>query len=251
MIGFLIFVAIIVLVVYLIRSNNKKRLGGKTELIQPKPKEQSERIHKNISKNESKKFCAVVDIETTGLIKDRDLKPSKSNLYNFPYITEIGWGVFSENGEVLAEGNYLIKQKYPIPKKAIEINGITNEKCEKDGHDLSEILQKFASDINGCLRIVGHNVMFDKRILEAEYIREELPKPFKGMTNYDTMTMGKNFCGMEKWPKLGDLYEEITGKSPAEYKSHRTMGDVAMTTEIFFYLKNRGKLHSPRASAEV
>lgn len=239
----IIVIAIIILVVYLFKRKNKGNHQS-LEVI-------SERVipQKKVDKEESEKFCVIVDIETTGLVKFKDLIPTKSNLSIFPHILAIGWGVFSERGEAIHQGDFLIKQKHPIPPSATKINGITNERCEQDGKELAEVLRKFASDINGCLRIVGHNIMFDKRILEAEYIREGMVKPFKGMTNYDTMTMGKGYCRMEKWPKLGELFEEITGESSTKYKSNRTMGDVAMTAKIFFYLKKKGKIHAPRKIA--
>lgn len=196
------------------------------------------------------KYCVVVDVETTGLMKDRDLVPNKSNLSNFPYIVEMAWVVLSEDGGVISKGEYLLKQKYKIPAAATKIHGITNKDCEENGHEAAEVFQKFASDISGCLRLVGHNIMFDKRIIEANCLREEIKKPFKGMTNYDTMKMGKSYLGLDGWPKLGELYEEITERPASEYDSHRAAGDVAMTAQIFFVLKSAGNVYAPKGHEE-
>lgn len=200
---------------------------------------------------DAEKYCIVVDTETTGLIKDRNLRATKKNLDNFPRIVEIAWGVYSRAGELISEGGYLIKQSEPIPADATKVHGITNEDCEKEGCELAEVLEKLAKDVDGCLRVVGHNVMFDKKIIEAEYIRKSMTKPFVGMSAYDTLQMGRTHFKIGKYPKLGELYEMVTGKSPEELGilKHRAIGDVAMTAQIFFSLKIYGNVYQGRKTA--
>jgi DNA polymerase III epsilon subunit-like protein len=191
---------------------------------------------------DAEKYCIVVDTETTGLIQDRSLRATKKNLDNFPRIVEIAWGVYSRKGELISEGGYLIKQSEPIPESATAIHGITNEDCEKEGCDLVEVLEKLSQDAAGCLRVVGHNVMFDKKIIESEFLRADVPKPFIKMSTYDTLQMGRSHFKIGKYPKLGELYEMIGGKSPEELgiPTHRAIGDVYLTAQIFFALKIYG-----------
>lgn len=217
-------IALIVLIVYFVKQNNKKIYKEKYKLGEVNP--------------DADKYCVVVDVETTGLIKDNKLRATNKNVDNFPKIVEIAWGIFSRKGEIISDGAYLIKQSEPIPKSAIKVHGITDADCNKEGYELPEVLKKFNSAVNGCIRVVGHNVMYDKRIIETECIRSGLPKPFKGMTTYDTLQMGRRHFKMGKYPKLGELYEKLAGREALLARtSHRAVDDVAMTTEIFFSLK--------------
>lgn len=235
--GLLIFIAFVALVVYLIKSNNKKKVANKK-------KEFDDQYRLGQSNPHAEKYYAVIDVETTGLIKDRDLKPTKSNLDNFPRIIEIAWAIFSVKGELISEASYLIKQSSPIPQKAIEIHGITDTDCEKDGCELSEILQKLSDEITGGCKIVGHNIMFDKRVIESEFVRLGMPLPFKGMTKYDTLQMARQHYKIGGYPKLGDVYQKLTGKDPKiEFTQHRSLDDVAMTANIFFNLKWFGNVY--------
>ncbi|PCH85674.1 MAG: hypothetical protein COB88_09540, partial [Flavobacteriales bacterium] len=146
-------------------------------------------------------------------------------------------------GEIIKVGSSLIKQSEPIPQDVINIHGITNEKCEKEGRELTEVLNEFAQDVSGCQRFVAHNVSFDKKIIETEYIRSELPKPFKGMTNYDTMEMGRAYLEQRKPPKLVELYSALFNGPPSnEIPLHRAGGDVALASQCFFLMKLSGKL---------
>lgn len=73
----------------------------------------------------------------------------------------------------------------------------------------------------------------------------ELPKPFKGMTTYDTLQMGRQHFKMGKSPTLGELYEKLAGKeAKSAHTSHRAVGDLIMTSEIFFSLKWFGNIYN-------
>lgn len=190
---------------------------------------------------EAEKYCLIIDTETTGLTKDRNLRATKANIDNFPGIVEIAWGVYSRKGEIISEGNYIIKQKKPIPTASIEIHGISEEQCLKDGVELNEALIHLKQDAKGCKRLVGHNIMFDKRVVEAECIREGLEKPFTGMTTYDTIKLAQQHYKTRKYFKLDELYEELYNeKVPEDIGRHRAISDVVVTSAIFFPLKLSG-----------
>lgn len=234
----LIFIAFIGLIIYLIKSKSGKGVRSDKAPGSKEGIKFEEKYKLGQANPHAEKYYVVVDVETTGLIKDRELRPSKKNLSNFPRIVEIAWAIFSSKGELISEATYIIKQISPIPQEAIDKHGITDADCEKDGHEVTEILQKFSNDINGCLRIVGHNIMFDKRVIESEFIRAGIPLPFIGMTKYDTLQMARQHYKIGGYPKLGEVYKRLTGKDPKdEYTSHRAMNDVAMTANIFFNLK--------------
>lgn len=202
-------------------------------------KKYSNNLNKSLALNEhepnGQKFCVVVDTETNGLLADRKLNVSKANLDSFPKIVEFSWGVFTKDGKIVTEGDYLIQQTTKIPDKAKNVHGITDEECKNEGKELTEVLKKFSQDVEGCRIVVGHNVMFDKKIIEAEFLRCNIPKPFKYFKKYDTMTIGKKNLGVTKYPKLTELHKRVLSSNLANVKNHRAIVDVKMTAQLFFY----------------
>ena len=188
-------------------------------------------------------YCLVFDVETTGLILDKSIRPSiksiKENNSNYPYIVEITWALLSRERELISEGHYLIKPAIKIPKEAIKIHGITNEKAEAEGYEISEILQKISKDAHRCEVIVGHNIMFDKHVIEAECIRNGLKKPFPNKKTYCTMNMGKTVMRQGKPPKLSELCVHLFGDGVTEHlNSHSSLYDSFFTGHCFFEMKD-------------
>lgn len=197
----------------------------------------NEKIKLDKENPNGKKYCVVVDAETTGLPASRDLQVAKKNLNGFPHIVELGWGVFTKDGEVVKEGSSLIKLNSKIPEKATAVHGITNETCDEHGEELQDVLKRFANDVDGCEFLVGHNLMFDKKIIEAEFLRTGLPKPFKGLTKFDTMKEGKKELGVSKQPKLTELHQKLLNSNLSDVQNHRALVDVSLTAQLFFYLQ--------------
>jgi len=185
----------------------------------------------------------VVDVETTGLIK-YDETPTKKNLEedadNFLKIVQFAWTSLSRNYEIVSKKNFYIKQSKPIPVSAIEIHNITDEICEKKGKILFDVLKEFSKDIEACDYYVGHNVMFDKRVIEAECIRSRVPKPFKYMKKYDTMQMGRKIMD-RRWFKLEELGMKMFGKKQMkQFNLHSAEDDVEITSVCFAWLHKKG-----------
>lgn len=209
------------------------------------PRKKPKRINENgiISKNpHAEPYCMVFDCETTGLIKDNSLRATKANVENFPRVVELAWGIFSRTGELIKERNRLIKQEQAIPKDVIKVHGITDEMCEKNGDDIKDVLQVLLKDMEGVDRIVGHNVTFDKRIVESEYIRAGITKPFIKRTSYDTMSIAKKYFHTGKWYKLQDLHYDLFGKEVDNSRNHRAAYDAYITAKCFFAMRNSGEI---------
>ena len=47
----------------------------------------------------NEKYIIVMDCETNGLIKQRGLNPTQTNLNMFPRIVQFSWGLYTETGE--------------------------------------------------------------------------------------------------------------------------------------------------------
>jgi DNA polymerase III epsilon subunit-like protein len=186
-------------------------------------------------------FAVIMDVETTGLLVD-DTMPTKKKVSEnpewYPRIVQIAWLTIARDYKVVNRHNYYIKQTEPIPQRAIDIHGITNELCQEKGDNLKEVLLKFKESIAECDYYVGHNVMFDKYVIEAECIKSGVPKPFKYMSKYDTMIMGRKLMKRRRF-SLVDLSTAMFGKEyleKAKIDFHDAFKDVWVTASIFAFL---------------
>lgn len=237
--GLLYIIAITSLIAYIIISNslNKSKSNSYKDLRKSKTYEL------NFSKNDNAlPYCIIFDIETTGLIIDKEIKPTIKNIKdfpdNYPNIVQISWSVFSREREIISEGDYYIKQVREIPENAIAIHNITNEICNEKGENLKEVLEKFKSDCEICSTIVAHNLNFDKNVIEAEFIRSNIKKPFTNKGRYDTMMMGQKVMNQRKYPSLKELCVFLFGKDIENHlNSHNSLYDLFFTAHCFFYMK--------------
>ena len=190
----------------------------------------------------------VLDIETTGLPKVRDAKPEE--LDYMPRIVQISWYLLDSYFKCVNVENCYLKQDAPIPKEAIKIHGITDAIIEEKGEDLKSVLEKLHFDIRKANYIVVHNVEFDIPIIESEFIRLGLKKPFRGKKKLCTMKASTNFCKIPrysgrgyKYPKLEELLEHcyFPGWSNIRItEAHNAQVDAAITIKCFMKLKELG-----------
>ena len=165
----------------------------------------------------------VLDVETTGFSPQYDRIVS---------VAALQVDVSNINREVAPFASKVNPQR-PIPGSAVHVHGITN-------HDVSAALTfcdlaPRLSEFIGNRLIIGHNVNFDLRFLQAEFVRA-------GIT-----TLGRNpsFCtmkyfqqhfngGQRKGSRLDDVikYFDIDGRSTDH---HDALEDVLLTWEVVKY----------------
>lgn len=181
-------------------------------------------------------FAVVFDVETTGLIRGEG-RPTKKKLaerdQDYPRIVSLSWIVLSRKYRAVSSGSHIIHQQKKIPKKVIEIHGITDQIAKDRGKPLAAVLEQFSSDIRDCDYFVGFNVMFDKYVVEADCIRCDLKSPFVKKKKYDVMSMGRSFME-RKWFKLKDIVREArvtTQFSPSSF--HNSDFDTVVTAALF------------------
>ncbi len=206
--------------------------------------EKIELLDLNVFKSDEIPFAVVLDVETTGLLTDDTIptiKKVKENPDWYPRIVQIAWVTLTRNYEIVEKHSFYIKQTAKIPESAVQIHGITDAICENEGKDLTDILLKLKNSIEDCDYFVGHNVMFDKYVIEAECIRNSIPKPFKNMKKYDTMSMGSSILKRKRF-KLIDLAKKVLGNEMLEKNNvnfHDAMSDTWVTASIFSALHKR------------
>ena len=127
-------------------------------------------------------FAVVFDVETTRTDSRRrktdQEKTSREGSRLPPHCLTFLDCTVSQNTGQLGVGSHIIQQQKKIPKKVIEIHGITDQIAKDRGQPLAAVLGQFSSDIRDCDYFVGFNVMFDKYVVEADCIRCDLKSPF-------------------------------------------------------------------------
>lgn len=118
----------------------------------------------------------IFDTETTGLPKRYDAPISDIN--NWPRCVQIAWQLHDEMGKLIEHQDYLVKPVgFNIPYDAEKIHGISTELADKEGVDLSEVLEKFNLALSKTKFIVGQNLSFDLNIMGCEFFRLGIESP--------------------------------------------------------------------------
>ena len=184
------------------------------------------------------------DTETTGL--PINWKAPVTDLNNWPRLVQLAYLLYDQNGNKIAEKNFIIKpQGFIIPKEASEIHRISTEKANKEGIELKEVLDDFQNAINQVECLVAHNMSFDEKIIRAEFLRNMMDDSIMAKKKICTMESATNFCALKgpygyKWPKLSELYYKLFQTDFEE--AHNATFDILATAKCFWELKRLNKI---------
>lgn len=186
----------------------------------------------------------IYDTETTGLPKN-DQAPL-TDFDNWPRLVQLAWQLHDETGEVVEVKNYIIKPEgFIIPHGAEKVHGISTARAEKEGYDLTEVLEIFNQSLSRAEVVVGHNISFDNTITQVEFLRKGMACSIPDKILIDTKEVSTKFCalpggrgGKFKWPKLSELYFKLfqTNFNTA----HNASADVQATARCFLELLRIG-----------
>lgn len=161
-----------------------------------------------------------IDTETTGFPRN-DWKTCKAN------IVEIGWVLTDRNGEILKEYYTLIKPvgfRTTDNKIAYSKHKIKQSQAVREGRPITEVLGLFLDAVDECDTIIGHNVVFDlkiiKNMLNKKGISAEIERDIKC-----TCKMGKRMSLANLYKSLFDV--EMVG-------SHRVKDDIEACRKCYF-----------------
>ena len=179
-----------------------------------------------------------MDCETNRLIKQRGLNPTQTNLNMFPRIVQFSWGLYTEDGECKEVKNFIIEPDGWTMNGSDKYHGITQERAFIEGVDIKDVLTKYKDDIeNHCCKLVCHNVDFDKRVVQSEFIRAKLE--LAEIETCCTMKKGINYCkllpkvrGEYKWPSLEQLYRKCFNEDLKN--AHNSYYDVINCAKCYF-----------------
>jgi DNA polymerase III epsilon subunit family exonuclease len=157
----------------------------------------------------------VFDLETTGLDATKH------------EIIEIG--AIRVNRDSINHETFqaLVKPTKKIPKKIIELTGISQQMLDDDGEAISEALKSFAAFV-GDLRLVSYNAEFDMAFLNAETARCAMT-PFSNPVSCALKMARRAWPGRNNY-RLADMAKD--GKLDSA-DTHRALGDCKRALTIY------------------
>ncbi|MDR1895744.1 MAG: 3'-5' exonuclease [Prevotellaceae bacterium] len=184
------------------------------------------------------------DTETTGLPKS--WKAPVTDLNNWPRLVQLAFLSYDDYGNKISSGDFIIKPDgFTIPADASNVHGITTERAIKEGYPVLFVLQQFDQLIRQADYLVAHNMSFDEKIIEAEFLRNRMTNSISNKRKICTMKSTTNFCAINgtygyKWPKLSELHYKLF-KTYFE-EAHNAAVDIQATAKCFWELKRTGKI---------
>ncbi|MCK5474948.1 MAG: 3'-5' exonuclease [Candidatus Pacebacteria bacterium] len=182
------------------------------------------------------------DTETTGLPKKWDAPVS--DLENWPRLVQIAWLYFDENGNEISNKSEIIKPEgFTIPEEASNVHGISTKSAMEKGIDLKEVLKEFSNIMGKTKFLIAHNMSFDEKIIDAEFIRKGIGKSLFSPEKICTKEASTQYCEIPgnygyKWPSLSELHIKLFGSDFDD--AHDALVDVKACAKCFFELKKRG-----------
>jgi DNA polymerase III epsilon subunit-like protein len=213
---------------------------------------------------ESRNRILVFDTETTGFPPkiDRSNGAPVPNISEYPLILQLSFIIYDLNTQsVVQEYNQYVRiaDNAFIPEKTTEIHGITKDICNSRGIPIERILHDFYIAYMSVDRIIGHNLAFDRKMVEIEILRNirklslipdimllfnETFNDVNDIETICTMMKGKDVCNLyltnertgsrwKKQPKLSELHFALFNFVPDN------LHDALMDTKVCLrcYLK--------------
>ena len=182
------------------------------------------------------------DTETTGLPPDWNAPLTEFD--NWPRLVQLGYILHDREGNRLIEESFIVKPVgFTIPSKASDIHGITTKIANRDGVDLPIVLEKFRANVEKATTLVAHNMGFDEKIVDSEFLRAGHREITSGKQKICTMKSSTEFCAISvpyghKWPRLIELHQKLFLE--VFDKAHNAAADVSATAKCFWELKRLG-----------
>lgn len=190
---------------------------------------------------ESDGMTLMVDVETTGLALNSDV-PCSECPENWPRMVRLSWLVVDGTGTIVRDGDMIVRPcGFIIPEEVVDIHGIDTATALREGVELSEALEALAADAKRCVRLVGHNIWFDRNVIGAECRRMSRVDMLEGMPMVCTMKLSTAFCAIPhpryvyKWPRLSELYYILFGHELEN--AHNGAADVRAVHDCYVQLK--------------
>jgi DNA polymerase III epsilon subunit-like protein len=163
----------------------------------------------------------VFDVETTGLLNNRDATKPK------PYIIQLSFVIYGTASmqTIRTYNEYIrIPENVEVTPEITKLTGITKEQCN-NGVDIADALIEFYKEYMLAETIVAHNIKFDSEMIKLE-IERNIGKIYSkkqrnglNMTDlfnplYNKIHRKKLYCTMMEGKDVCDLWVEVKAKPP-------------------------------------
>lgn len=183
------------------------------------------------------------DTETTGL--PRKEEPGSDQ---HPCITQLACLLVDDSKKEVAK---FVSYVYPegwthIDPIAEQKTGISVAMCLGYGLPLKVCLGVFNGMAKKATRVVGHNVQFDRRMVDHEFRRIGRQTPYEVLEmSFCTMQATTPLCRIPakfgsgyKWPRLEEALRILMGRELID--AHDALADVSATRDLYFWLVENG-----------
>ena len=195
----------------------------------------------------------VFDTETTGLPADQNAPISDSS--KWPYIIQLSFMVFdTKTKEILEYSDHIIQldTTVDISPGSIAIHQITAQRSQAEGIPIQQALAHLADNMSEADVIVGHNILFDKRMLMVELTRNKMKnclyKNGLPIPEYCTMKRTTELCKIpttnkktgeiyNKYPTLSELHNQLFCRKPRG--THNAIADVMICLRCYIMLTDK------------
>ena len=209
----------------------------------------------------------IFDVETTGLLPRSQKNGVVVPISEYPHILQISFAVYDiTEKKIIREYDAYVKvaEDVVIPDEVTKLTGISREMVTEKGRSIVDVLEKFYEMYMFCHGLVAHNMEFDEKMIlvELERNRERIMKvaPYcfhtfnntfekvHGIERFCTMKKGTDLCNImvpsklpngkprKKWPRLGELYQQLFPGENVE-GFHNSMVDVLACLRCFMKMK--------------
>jgi len=214
------------------------------------------------------------DTETSGLPRFR--RAPAWLLLNWPRAVQLAWVLTDDQGtEIHADCQTIRPGRFRFAAEAIARHGITEEQARAAGEPLHDVMGCFAADLVQAEIVVAHNIQFDLRVVQAEFLRLDwfhrvswhldstgavqqqagilrLTAPrsrvrnlFRNRHYRCTMVESTPYCALPrgsgfKWPSLTELHQKLFDSDFAG--KHNALADCRACVRCFWELRRRGVL---------
>jgi DNA polymerase III epsilon subunit-like protein len=209
-------------------------------------------LKKSILTTNDKMKVLVFDTETTGLPIDQNAPIADSA--KWPYIIQLSFMVFdTATKEILEYSDTIIQldTSVHISPESIAIHKITAAQSQAEGIPIKIALAHLAENMSEVDVIVGHNILFDKRMLMVEFTRNNMKnflyKNGLPIPEYCTMKRSIELCKLPsinkktgevyknyKYPTLTELHTYLFCRKPRG--THNAIADVMICLRCYVML---------------
>lgn len=192
----------------------------------------------------------VFDTETTGLPEDN--QASFYDSAKWPHIIQLSYIMYdTDTKEIIEYCDRIVKldDTVEISPESIAVHKITRERSKSEGIPIYKALKEFVNSLQWADVVVGHNIIFDKRIVTVELYRNGMKNCFYknggAIPEYCTMKRTTELCAIpkvnkktgetyNKYPTLSELHNVLFCSIPKG--THNAIADVMICLRCYIQL---------------